>query len=108
MAVETHQDPALEDSAFESLIKDVDMVCVTDWDREGLVSANAPHGCRRADLYTLQIRINDVCRRLNKPFYAGGTYGLLGYIFCDLLQHDYISPCVALSPSLGANEQHNN
>lgn len=42
-----------------------------------------------------QIRVNDVCRKFSKPFYAGGTYGLLGYIFCDLLQHDYISPYVS-------------
>jgi ubiquitin-like 1-activating enzyme E1 A len=27
-------------------------------------------------------------------FYAGGTYGLLGYIFCDLQKHDYIAPYV--------------
>ncbi|KAG6813586.1 hypothetical protein H0H92_009630 [Tricholoma furcatifolium] len=38
------------------------------------------------------IRMNEVCRRIGKPFYAGGTYGLLGYIFCDLLNHDYIAP----------------
>lgn len=43
----------------------------------------------------MQIRINDVCRQYSKPFYAGGTFGLLGYIFCDLLAHDYISPYVA-------------
>ncbi|KAJ7644240.1 hypothetical protein FB45DRAFT_291915 [Roridomyces roridus] len=29
---------------------------------------------------------------MGKPFYAGGTYGLFGYIFCDLLQHDYVAP----------------
>ncbi|KAF7795363.1 hypothetical protein EIP86_006520 [Pleurotus ostreatoroseus] len=85
VAVETHHDPALEETAFESLIKDVDLVCVTDWDREGL------------------IRINAVCRRFNKPFYAGGTYGLLGYIFCDLLQHDYISPDRSASKEAAKN-----
>ena len=47
-----------------------------------------------ADEPAAQIRFNDTCRRLGKPFYAGGTYGLLGYIFCDLLQHDYIAPYV--------------
>ncbi|KAF8895436.1 hypothetical protein BD779DRAFT_1466851 [Infundibulicybe gibba] len=60
--------------AFDALIRSVDLVCVTDWDRDGLV------------------RINDVCRKFQKPFYAGGTYGLLGYIFCDLLDHDYVAP----------------
>ncbi|KAG5646536.1 hypothetical protein DXG03_003303 [Asterophora parasitica] len=59
---------------FEELVRGVDLVCVTDWDRDGL------------------IRMNEVCRRNGKPFYAGGTYGLLGYIFCDLLSHDYIAP----------------
>lgn len=75
VTVETFYDPSvLEGDALDSLIQGVDLVCATDWDREGLV------------------RINSVCRRFNKPFYAGGTYGLLGFIFCDLLQHDYISP----------------
>ncbi|KAG5654247.1 hypothetical protein H0H81_005490 [Sphagnurus paluster] len=64
----------LEGEAFEALVRGVDLVCVTDWDRDGL------------------IRMNNVCRRNGKPFYAGGTYGLVGYIFCDLLNHDYIAP----------------
>ncbi|KAG6903144.1 hypothetical protein C0995_004691 [Termitomyces sp. Mi166 len=59
---------------FETLVRGVDLVCVTDWDRDGL------------------IRMNEVCRRNGKPFYSGGTYGLLGYIFCDLLNHDYLAP----------------
>ncbi|KIK69661.1 hypothetical protein GYMLUDRAFT_34053, partial [Collybiopsis luxurians FD-317 M1] len=65
---------ALDNQNFESTINGVDLVCVTDWDRDDL------------------IRMNDICRRSRKPFYSGGTYGLLGYIFCDLLEHDYISP----------------
>lgn len=40
----------------------------------------------------MEIQINEVCRRFGKPFYAGGCFGLLGYIFCDLLKHDYITP----------------
>ncbi|KAI0755292.1 hypothetical protein C8Q80DRAFT_423967 [Daedaleopsis nitida] len=75
VAVETVSDPSvLENDALETLLAGVDLVCVTDLDRDTLV------------------RLNDTCRRMNKPFYAGGTYGLLGYIFCDLLQHDYIAP----------------
>jgi len=65
---------ALDDQTFESTVNGVDLVCISDWDRDGL------------------IRMNDLCRRTNKPFYSGGTYGLLGYIFCDLLDHDFISP----------------
>ncbi|KAI0726229.1 hypothetical protein C8Q72DRAFT_537406 [Fomitopsis betulina] len=63
-----------QDGALDRLLQDVDMVCVTDLDRETV------------------IHVNNVCRRVGKPFYAGGTYGLLGYIFCDLLSHDYIAP----------------
>ncbi|KAH9925557.1 uncharacterized protein B0H18DRAFT_1008963 [Fomitopsis serialis] len=63
-----------QDNTLESLLHDVDMVCVTDMDRSTL------------------IRVNNACRQAGKPFYAGGTYGLLGYIFCDLLTHDYIAP----------------
>lgn len=52
----------------------VDLVCATDFPRDYL------------------IQVNDICRQSGKSFYAGGTYGLLGYIFCDLLIHHYISP----------------
>ena len=48
----------------------------------------------------VQFKINEACRRLGKPFYAGGTYGLLGYIFCDLLDHEYIIPWVPLDIAL--------
>jgi ubiquitin-like 1-activating enzyme E1 A len=34
--------------------------------------------------------INAACRLANKPFYAAGTHGFYGYIFADLIQHDYI------------------
>ncbi|KAL7280198.1 hypothetical protein ACG7TL_006617 [Trametes sanguinea] len=75
VAVEALSDASvLEEDGFVKLLQGVDMVCITDSDRNHL------------------IHLNDACRRLNKPFYAGGTYGLLGYIFCDLLQHDYIAP----------------
>jgi len=60
--------------SLDTLVQSVDLVCVTDWDRGGL------------------IKVNDACRRFRKPFYAGGTYGLLGYIFCDLMDHEYIAP----------------
>ncbi|KAJ3753871.1 hypothetical protein EV360DRAFT_96848 [Lentinula raphanica] len=64
----------LNNQNFESTVNGVDLVCITDWDSDDLV------------------RLNNICRRSQKPFYAGGTYGLLGYIFCDLLDHKYISP----------------
>lgn len=38
------------------------------------------------------MRLNDTCRSMGKKFYAGGIYGLLGYIFCDLQDHEFISP----------------
>lgn len=62
----------LEGKEFEQLVSAVDLVCVTDWYRDGL------------------IRLNELCREKGKLFYAGGTYGFFGYIFCDLLKHEYI------------------
>jgi ubiquitin-like 1-activating enzyme E1 A len=38
------------------------------------------------------VRLNDTCRSMGKKFYAGGIYGLLGYIFCDLQDHEFVSP----------------
>ncbi|CAH1759104.1 3762_t:CDS:2, partial [Entrophospora sp. SA101] len=36
------------------------------------------------------IEINRICHELGKKFYAASTYGIYGYIFCDLLQHEFI------------------
>ncbi|KAF9483433.1 hypothetical protein BDN70DRAFT_873941 [Pholiota conissans] len=75
VTVETITDTSTSnEGVLEAIIKTVDLVCVTDWNRDGL------------------IRINEICRRYQKPFYSGGTYGLVGYIFCDLLSHDYLAP----------------
>ena len=34
--------------------------------------------------------INTACRFVNKPFYAAGSYGMYGFIFADLITHDYV------------------
>jgi len=74
VALETMTSPsALEREEFDALVQRVDLVCITDSERDFL------------------FRANDACRRWRKPLYAGGTYGLLGYIFCDLLEHEYIT-----------------
>jgi len=74
VAVEAMTSPtALEREAFDALVQGVDLVCITDSERDFL------------------IRANEACRRAKKPLYAGGSYGLLGYIFCDLLEHEYIT-----------------
>ncbi|KAG7088238.1 hypothetical protein E1B28_012252 [Marasmius oreades] len=67
---------AVDAQSFETTILEynVHLICVTDWDRDGL------------------IQMNNVCRRVGRFFYAGGTYGLLGYIFCDLGDYDSVSP----------------
>ena len=106
VTVETHTDSALlEGERLSTLVQSVDLVCVTDWDRDVLVS-DLPS--RLSIISTdvvdpYEIRINDVCRQQHKPFYAGGSYGLLGYIFCDLLQHDYIAPWVRYPPCVHRN-----
>ncbi|MCJ1256624.1 hypothetical protein MMC24_004448 [Lignoscripta atroalba] len=41
------------------------------------------------DLDTLST-INASCRLCNRPFYAAGTHGFYGYIFADLIIHDYV------------------
>lgn len=41
------------------------------------------------DLQTLST-INASCRLCNKPFYASETHGLYGFIFTDLISHDYV------------------
>ncbi|KAI0166340.1 hypothetical protein GGR57DRAFT_446393 [Xylariaceae sp. FL1272] len=34
--------------------------------------------------------INTATRLRNRQFYAAGVHGLYGYIFCDLIEHDYV------------------
>lgn len=34
--------------------------------------------------------INTATRINNKPFYAAGTHGMYGFIFSDLIEHDYV------------------
>ncbi|KAF2970379.1 hypothetical protein GQX73_g3199 [Xylaria multiplex] len=39
---------------------------------------------------TLLAFINTATRLHNRQFYAAGVHGLYGYIFCDLIEHDYV------------------
>lgn len=41
------------------------------------------------DLSTLNT-INAACRLCNRPFYAAGSHGFYGFIFADLISHDYV------------------
>lgn len=34
--------------------------------------------------------INAACRLCNRPFYAAGSHGFFGFIFADLITHDYV------------------
>lgn len=75
VAVEALTSPSvLEQEELERLVQSVDLVCITDAER-GFI-----------------IRVNEACRKSRTPLYAGGTYGLIGYIFCDLLEHEFIAP----------------
>lgn len=39
--------------------------------------------------FTPYTNINAACRIANRPFYAAGLHGLYGYIFADLISHDF-------------------
>ncbi|KAL7626748.1 E1 ubiquitin-activating protein aos1 [Parahypoxylon ruwenzoriense] len=39
---------------------------------------------------TLLAFINTATRLHHRQFYAAGTHGFYGYIFCDLIEHDYV------------------
>ncbi|KAI9008131.1 hypothetical protein BC832DRAFT_408966 [Gaertneriomyces semiglobifer] len=51
---------------------DYDIVCLCDY-----------------DLTTL-MKVDDICRQKGVKFYAAGSCGFLGYIFCDLSAHSYV------------------
>lgn len=35
-------------------------------------------------------RINGVCRQMKRPFYASEVPGLTGYVFADIVEHDFV------------------
>ncbi|KAJ3151180.1 hypothetical protein HDU86_006171 [Geranomyces michiganensis] len=45
--------------------------------------------CCNLDLDAM-LRINGICRKSGKKFYAADTAGMIGYIFCDLNTHRYM------------------
>ena len=96
MAVETLTSPSvLEQEELERLVQSVDLVCITDSGRDFIVGVvHSLLVVKTVATTSTQVRVNEACRRSRKPLYAGGTYGLLGYIFCDLLEHEYIAPYV--------------
>ena len=78
------------EEALRTLLVDVDLVCVTDLDQASAVSwflyhrdCNCSHG--------RQIRVNNAARALGKKFYCSGSFGISGYVFCDLLEHEYVA-----------------
>ncbi|CCO26302.1 ubiquitin-like 1-activating enzyme E1 A [Rhizoctonia solani AG-1 IB] len=63
----------LSDDHLDKTLAGVDLVCATD--------------CQKDEM----LRLNDACRRAKKAFYAGGSYGLLGFVFADLIEHEYLA-----------------
>ncbi|CAE6393145.1 unnamed protein product [Rhizoctonia solani] len=63
----------LSDDQLDKTLAEVDLVCATD--------------CQKDEM----LRLNDACRRAKKAFYAGGSYGLLGFVFADLIEHEYLA-----------------
>jgi len=41
------------------------------------------------DFNTL-LQVNSLCRLVTRPFYATGIHGFFGFIFADLIEHEYI------------------
>ena len=44
------------------------------------------HSLMMADL---QIRTNDLARKMQKPFFGFGSFGRAAFVFVDLLDHHY-------------------
>ncbi|KAF8312541.1 hypothetical protein DL93DRAFT_2082152 [Clavulina sp. PMI_390] len=72
VVVETVTAPVLGTKALDEIIGAVDLVCVTDMSIQDTT------------------RINEACAALGKKFYCGCTYGMMGYVFCDLGRHEFI------------------
>jgi ubiquitin-like 1-activating enzyme E1 A len=73
VTIETVKDESVLDNDLDDLIRAAHLVCATDKSKQML------------------LRVDEACRRLGKMFYAGGTYGMIGYVFADLGTHEYIA-----------------
>ncbi|KAJ5584029.1 DNA damage tolerance protein rad31 [Penicillium hispanicum] len=40
--------------------------------------------------FTTNTTINAACRLANRPFYAAGLHGFYGYVFADLISHEFV------------------
>ncbi|KAG9027793.1 hypothetical protein FRB95_007373 [Tulasnella sp. JGI-2019a] len=75
VVIETISDSSkLSDASLHSALGNIDLFCVTDATREDM------------------IRYDRACRATNTLFYAGGTYGLSGFILVDLSSHQHLAP----------------
>ncbi|KAF8339605.1 uncharacterized protein EI90DRAFT_3144002 [Cantharellus anzutake] len=63
----------LHGTELEKLVESADLVCVTDRGTEWIIP------------------LNEECARQKKKFYCGATYGLSGFIFCDLSVHQFLT-----------------
>lgn len=87
VSVETSSDVGSLD--WDALVKRCDIVCLTDGSVQDIVSR--VHLSISMGLTSCQSFYNELCRKHNTPYYAGGSYGLSGYIFVDLMAHEYIA-----------------
>jgi len=69
--VDVSADPAAVADKPDAFFKDFDIVCATS--------------CTRSQ----QIRINTICRENGIKFYSGDVFGYYGYMFADLIKHQY-------------------
>ncbi|KAH8918105.1 hypothetical protein BT69DRAFT_1354178 [Atractiella rhizophila] len=65
----------------EEFLQQFNLVCLTD---------SHPH---------LITQVNNLCRRLHVKFYAASVWGVYGYIFADLLNHEYVIEKEEATPS---------
>ena len=96
--VEVIASTSIQDLASEEALSAFDLIVLTDSDKDTIVSLSAIWTAFTRPALKIdwtQTRTNDLCRKLGKKFYACGSYGLHGYIFADLLEHEWIM-CVSL------------
>ncbi|XP_014213927.1 SUMO-activating enzyme subunit 1 [Copidosoma floridanum] len=69
-------DPANIDDKSEEYFKDFDVVCVSECTADQMK------------------RVNTICRKYNKKFFAGDVFGTFGYTFADLVNHEFAEDVV--------------
>ena len=87
----------------EEFLKQFDLIVITEVDAATLVSSTDLTLGIVTDWDCVQLRVNTLTRKLRKKLFAAASIGMDGWIFVDLLNHEYIALVFSITQSFHMN-----